>query len=229
MSKLLSWILWRLTYVLLSLCCRHSQIITFDTVELWLSCDWWLKSRMCHIGQPLSEAMWLRTKHISWRQKWNHTLGDWKKWHNLARNKNLTLNLSFPLASLGFSPLFIFLPSSFLFLYEKLTSFWEKFPYKHVMMLWYAFPHTLYFLWLKVLRCVKNYANRNYAVILYDISIQLYCLRCCAMSSHQLKLISEKNIMLVEFTVKVSYNRRELVNLNVDSSIGWILCLVSKR
>lgn len=40
------------------------------------------------------------------------------------------------------------------------------------------------------------------------------------MSSHQLKLISEKNIMLVEFTVKVSYNRRELVNLNVDSSIG---------
>ena len=66
----------------------------------------------------------------------------------------------------------------------------------------------------------QNYANRNYAVILYDISIQLYCLRCCAMSSHQLKLISEKNIMLVEFTVKVSYNRRELVNLNVDSSIG---------
>lgn len=40
------------------------------------------------------------------------------------------------------------------------------------------------------------------------------------MSSHQLKLISEKNIMLVEFTVKVSYNRRELVNLNGDSSIG---------
>lgn len=167
MSKPLSWILWRLTRAVsmsichvLSLCCPHSQVITFDIVELWISCDWQLKSRMCHIGQPLSEAVWLMTKHISSRQKWNHALGDWKKWHNLAGNKNLPCPQ--PVLSTCFPWLFSLIHISSFFLpfpYEKLTSFWKSFPYKHVMMLWYAFPHILYFLWLKVLRCVKNYAK----------------------------------------------------------------------
>lgn len=123
----------------------HSQIITFDTVELWISCDWQLKSTMCHTGQLWSEAVWLMTKHISWRWKWNHILGEWKKWHNLVRNKNLTLNLSFPLASLGFSPLFLFLPSSFIFLMKINFLLKKFFPLENINMLWcYDMHFTFY-------------------------------------------------------------------------------------